>query len=336
MNRLFSVAIVSMAVSAAACASQSHRIPQHELARISQTAPETRGQRVRVVQSLGNRDDAPPAPPAESSTQVVVVAPIWVGGTPHHHHHAGGGGGGGGSSSPSDLAKAKKQSAKAWLVVAAAVAGALAFTEGTRFDGWAEVHPMHPVHLWGPRGEYTWMPLAHVTPEVAAWSQKAVIRQHEGPWRRIERAPLNRAGFTYSLLLGGGQIALEGADPEPGFMSHITLGYFPTHVVGLQLDLGMGWAEDDFGATVFDARYGLEVDVLPLSAGILHGGVYGALGFASRSDDGIQLDDRDTYLGGGVIAQLELTTRLTLSARAGLTRVHDETLSELTAGISIY
>ena len=30
--------------------------------------------------------------------------------------------------------------------------------------------------LWGPGGEYTWLPLAHVTPEVAEWADHAVVR----------------------------------------------------------------------------------------------------------------------------------------------------------------
>src|SRR5690606_27728348 len=123
------------------------------------------------------------------------------------------------------------------------VAGALVFTEGTRYDGWVGLHPMHPVHLYGPGGEYTWMPLAHLTPEVAAWADAAVVRQEEGPWRQLGRAPLNRRGLTYSLLLGGGEVSLIGDDPQPGFAGHIQFGFFPTQEVGVQLDLGFGWAE---------------------------------------------------------------------------------------------
>ena len=39
---------------------------------------------------------------------------------------------------------------------------------------------------------------------------------------------------------------------------------------------------------------------------------------------------------GGALLQLELTTRMALTARVGLAHTHDETLSELTGGISIY
>jgi hypothetical protein len=180
------------------------------------------------------------------------------------------------------------------------------------------------------------MPLAQVTPDVAAWADVAIVRESEGPWEPLGRAPLDRVGFTYSLLLGGGQFALLGTDPEAGFQSHLQVGYYPLQMFGVQLDLAYGWAEDDFGNTLFDARGGVELDLLPLRAGRLHGGVFGVLGVSSRFDDGIQFDDQDGYLGGGGILQLELTTRLALTGRGGVTRVHDEHLSELTVGVSIY
>ena len=88
--------------------------------------------------------------------------------------------------------------------------------------------------------------------------------------------------------------------------------------------------------TIFDGRYSLELDVMPLSAGIFHAGAFGQIGLAYRSDDGIQHDDQDTLFGAGAKAQLELTTRLALTLRAGQTWVHDESLSELTFGVSIY
>jgi hypothetical protein len=338
--RLLLLLALATTVAISGCASTAHRIPHGDLLALSQSTPEARGERVRVIQGLGSENDPPPAPRAESGVQVYVVAPIWIGGTPHHHrHHASapqGGHGSHGGGMGSNLAGAKKDNAKAWLVVAAVVAGALVFTEGTRYDGWVKLHPMHPVHLYGPYGEYTWMPLAHVTPDVAAWARTAVVVEEVGPWQPLGRAPLNRRGFTYSLLLGAAEIALIGDEPQPGFGSHIQMGFFPTHEVGLQLDIGYGWAEDDFANTVFDGRVGLEIDVLPLTAGIFHGGVYGELGVSSRSDDGIQFDDSSGFLGGGGIAQLELTTRLALTLRAGLTRVYGETLTELTGGVSIY
>jgi hypothetical protein len=333
--RTLALALVA-AVALTGCPSSAHRIPQHDLAALAQTPPEQRGEHVRVIQSLGSHDDPPPAPRA-GGVAVYVAAPIWIDGTPRYHRnrpggapHAHGGRGGYG------LGAAKKDQGKAYLVLAAIAAVALAATEGARYDGWVRMHPMQPVHLFGHHGEYTWMPLAHITPDVAAWTDHAVVRDDEGPWEPLGRAPLNRVGFTYSLLLGSGQIALEGADPITGFTSHIQFGYFPAQQVGLQFDIGYGWADDELGNTIFDGRAGLELDVLPLDVGILHGGVFGQLGISSRSDDGLDTNDSNGVFGGGALAQIELTTRLAITLRAGMVRAYGENLAEFTGGVSVY
>ena len=340
--------LLILAAGSAGCPSTNHRIRHGDLMAMSQQPPEVRTQRIGVVQSLGDGDDPPaPVPYVESNTSVVIFAPIWVSGSPrgHHHHHSHGGGGGGavshgggggGGNAGPGVAGAKKDAAKAVLVLAAVGAVAMALTEGTRYDGHVALHPMHPVHLWGPHGEYTWMPAAHLTPQVAAWADKAFVRDTEGPWTELGRRPLDRQGFTYSLLMGAGEVALIGADPEPGFASHLTFGYYFIHQLGLQLDIGYAWADDDLGNTVFDGRYSLELDFLPLSAGKFHAGGYGLAGLAYRSDDGIQHNDQDNVLGAGGLLQLELTTRMALTLRLGMAHAHDETMSELTGGISIY
>jgi len=311
-----------------ACPGPSYRIPKSELYALSQTPPETRGEHVRVVQSLGDADTPPqPAPPVRAGVSVYVVAPIWIDGTPHHHRYHDRGprrvnGGGGGGFGGRDLARGQKQEAKAWLVVAAVVAGALALTEGIRYDGWVKLNPMQPVHLWGPYGEYTWMPLAHLTPDVVRWADHAAVRSNEGPWQPLGRAPLDRKGFTYSLLLGASEVPVFGSDPEAGFLGHIQFGYFPLHQFGIQADIAYSWTDDSQGATIFNGRYSLELDALPLSAGVFSAGAYGQIGLGSLSDDGVSFDETDTLLGGGGLLQLELTTRLALT--------------EFSAGISIY
>ena len=308
-------------LSTTGCLSASHQIPKNELYALSQKPPETRGERVRVIQSLGGTDDPPaPAPAVQAGVSVAVVQPVWIGGTPYH----------------GNVANARKEEAQAWLVVAAVVAGAMALTEGVRYDGWVKLHPMQPVHLWGPYGEYTWMPLANITPDVAAWASRAVVRQTEGPWQPLGRAPLNRQGLTYSLFFGGGEVPLLGADPQAGFLGRIQLGFFPIHQVGLQADIAFAWTDDNRGATIFDGRYSFEVDALPFSTGLFHAGAYGQIGFADLSDDGIQFDQTDTLFGGGALFQIALTTRLALTVRAGMVSTHDEALGELSGGVSIY
>jgi len=353
------VLAVAAGLASAGCLQNTHRVPRDELFALTQLPPDERGERVRVVQNLSTSPQPHERPPRTSSTTVVIIGgPIWVGGTPRHRHYrrppprtagprdhsaasrpppgSSSGGGGGITSGRSNVAKGKKSAAKFWLVAAGVGAAALAFTEGARYDGWVRLHPMHPVHLVGPYGEWTWMPLAQLTPEAVSWSSSAYIRDNEGPWQELGRAPLNRQGFTYSLFFGGGEIAAIGLDPAVGFLSHLQFGYYPLHEFGIQFDMGFGWTDDDRGNTIFDGRYALELDAMPLAAGRFHAGAYGQIGGASRSDDGAQFDDSSGLLGAGAQMQLDITTRLALTGRAGLTWVHDEQLSELLLGLSIY
>jgi hypothetical protein len=172
-----------------ACLSQSHAIPRNELQILAQADPQARGQNVRVIQGFQG-SEPPPAPRVDGSTQVslVVVQPIG----PQHHSHGGHGHGHGVGSIAGQSAKAAKDDGKALLILATIAAVGAALTEGMRYDGWVELHPMHPVHLYGWDGSYRWLPLAQVTPEVAAATRKAVVREGEGPWHTLGRAPLNR------------------------------------------------------------------------------------------------------------------------------------------------
>ncbi|HLU65297.1 MAG TPA: hypothetical protein VKZ63_03440, partial [Kofleriaceae bacterium] len=69
--------IAALAVAASGCPSANHRIRHEQLASLSQAPPETRGQRIEVVQSLGSGDDPPaPAPHVRAGAGVVVYAPV--------------------------------------------------------------------------------------------------------------------------------------------------------------------------------------------------------------------------------------------------------------------
>src|SRR5690606_35087482 len=124
-----------------------------------------------------------------------------------------------------------------------------------------------------------------VTPETAAWARKAIVRPSEGPWRQLGRAPLNRRGWTYSLLLGSAEVPEDASVNQRGFASHIQLGHFFTGQLGLLLDFSMGWAENEFQETMYDSRTSLELQFLPLAVGKLHAGGFGQAGIAYRLDD---------------------------------------------------
>ncbi|WP_428265243.1 hypothetical protein [Haliangium sp.] len=335
-HRLPLTVVLSLAVAGTGCLSATHVIPRGELQTLAQQPPEQRAERVRVVQGFaGTAEDPPPAPVVHSHTVVVVDGPVRVGPRvsrrPRYDH----GGPGHIGSSGSKAAKAAADDSKAWLIVAAALGVGLAVTEGARFDGWVKLHPMHPVHLYGPNGEYTWVPLAQLDPGTAAWASKAFVRETEGPWDRLERAPLDRRGWTYAVLLGSGEItAADGT--KSGFMGHVQFGYFPVQTVGILVDIGVGWRNDDRAETIYDSRWALELQALPLAAGPIHGGLFGQFGAATRLDDGPGPDRSGNLLGGGALVQLDLTTYLALTARAGVTYLYGEPVSDLTLGLSIY
>jgi hypothetical protein len=321
------VAALALAATAAlslatGCLSSTHIIPRGQLVALAQLPPEQRGERVRVVQGFAGADEPPPAPHVEVDAVVVVGRPLP--GPPV---------GVAGSSPP----KANVKDSKLWIVVAAITALGLAATEGERFDGWVRLHPMYPVHLYGPGGEYTWMPLAQIDPGTAAWARKAFVREGEGPWQRLGRAPLDRVGFSYALFLGAGQIPSRDGTSAGGFQSHIQLGVFPLQQLGVLFDIGLGWSEDMAGTTVFDSRSSVELQLLPIALGALHAGGFGQLGIGYRAEDGpYSGESAGPAIGGGGLVQIELTTRLALTARAGVTAVYGQQIGELLLGLSIY
>lgn len=293
-------------------------IPHEELAALAQIPPEQRGTHVRVIQGFDSSDQ-PPSAPAVGTTTVVVVPPVPapVAGT---------------------AAGAKEQS-KWWLVVAAVVAIAFAASEGSRWDGWVAMHPMQPVHLYGPRGEYSWVPLAQLDAQTAAWAQKAYVREEEGPaWRFLERAPLDRVGFTYSLLLGAGSLVSEDGSTPYGFLSHIELGFAPIQNLVFLADFGLGWADNSQSNTLFESRSGLQVQAYLPPFRPLHLGLYGTIGLGFRDEDYPPYTDSGAtlYYAGGGIVQLELTTRLALTVRGGATHLYHAWGSEISIGVSIY
>ncbi len=323
-------AVVAAAALLGGCLTNTSRIPPAELARLAATPPEQRAERVRVIQEF--EGNSPPAQPTVTGETQVVFVPRTVivvdGG--HHPHRGGRGGrlGGKGGGSGDD-----GKGAVVLLVALAVGAGiALAATEGQRYDGWVRLHPMHPVHLWGPWG-YGVVPLAQLDPQTAYAASRAVVRDREGPWQPLGRAPLDREGWSYSVLGGAGEIdGWDGRGLGPQF--HVQLGYYPAHEVGVQLVWTPAWRDDSQGDTILDLRLGVEVDLLPLSAGKLHGGGYGNLSLGWRHDrDGT---DSAAFTGAGAKLQLELTTRLAITGRFGVTRAYGELARDATFGLSIY
>jgi hypothetical protein len=323
-DRVKRLALAVATVFGTGCLSSTHVIPHDDLVALAQTPPEQRGERVRVIQGFSGADEPPSAPHVGVGVGVIVTDPVPV--TPV------------GAPNPYNTAKGSKEQAKWWIVVAAITGVVLAATEGMRWDGWVAMHPEQPVHLYGPYGEYTWVPLSRLDVQTALWASKAFVREGEGPpFRELERAPLNRRGGTYSILLGAGDIASQAPTSQLGFMAHIELGFAPVHTLVAQLDVGLGWAQNAVGGTVFENRDAVELQLF-LPSRTIHPGVYGEIGLGFRQEDlppfsnnGVSL-----YAAGGGIVQLEITARLALTVRGGVASLYNQIGPELVGGVSIY
>ena len=323
--------LVCLAGLLSGCLADTHTIRRDELARLAATAEAERGREVRVTQRFVSQDAPPAAPVVGVHTAVVVATPV---GGPRR---VGRGGQPSGAQVSADSAK--------WAFVVAALAGVgLAASEGARYDGWVALHPMHPVHLVGHDGSYTWVPLAQLTPAHVGWASEAIVREGEGPWTRLGRAPLDRVGFTYQVAAGAGRLETFGASSSSpyGFLSRIAFGGFPLQELGILAAVSLGWGEQN-GDAVFLARYGLELEGFPLVLGRrFHLGVYGQAGMShAKADTRFGTEEAwDPYYGGGLLAEVDLMTRLALTLRAGAAAVLDpdapSVLPEVLVGIAVY
>lgn len=339
------VVVLAGSLIASGCAVNSYKIPPDELARLARVPPEARGEHVRVVQEIV-ASEVPGAPPVTRETQV-LIAPQFDVAVGVHGPRAGFGGGGWGrgvGGKIGGLGKDSKSAAVAFLFAAATAMVTAAVIEGSRFDGWAQLHPMHPVHLIGHDGSYTVVPLAWLDPNAVAWTDTAVVRPTEGPWLELERAPLSRQGLAYGMYGGTGSLRSAAGDLAMGPAWTVQLGYFATQQLGVFASVFFGWRDNQLGATLFETRYTAELQYLPLQLGILHGGLYGGAGLAYRFEDAIPLRDGRIAAGnestlaltGGAMFQLDINTRVALTARLGLAQAHGEQMHDAIIGISVY
>ena len=324
-SRVVAVSVAALLLGGG-CVSNSYKIPTSDLSRLTQIAPEQRGQHVRVVQEI-TESSAPPAQRVDGGTVIYVGPDIHVGGsTSVGGGGRGHGGGGGGLGKIGGAGNDGKAAAIAFLVIAATALVMVAAVEGSRFDGYAQLHPMHPVHLFGRDGSYRVMPLAWIDPATAAWTETAIVRSGEGPWNELDRAPLTRRGWGYSMYGGVGSLRSINGEKELGPAFSVQLGYHPTNDIGVLANVFFGWRENSIDETLFESRYTLELQAMPVKAGPLHLGLYGGVGLAYRWEDGSKLartqDPGSGAFTGGAMLQLELQTRIALTARFGQAWAH--------------
>jgi len=345
--RLLAVVLVASVVTTTGCASGTYKIPGKELERLAEQPPDTRAQHVRVVQQLDD-EDLGPAQPVTTETTIVFFPQINIYGAERRRYVSSGGGGGGGSwrgSSHSGGGGLKlgggggdgKGAAIAILVVAAVALVVVAGVEGSRYDGYAALHPMHPVYLVGRDGDRVVMPLAWIDPQTAAWAKYGYIRRSEGPWNETGRAPLDRQGWNYNLYGGLGTFKSADGSKALGTATTIQLGYFPIQELGILGSLFLGWRDNAVEQTLFETRYTLELQGYPVHAGPVHFGLYGGGGGASRLERGLVGGNASSLaLLGGAMLQLDVNTRIAITARFGQTYAHSERMTDAMLGLSVY
>ncbi len=231
------------------------------------------------------------------------------------------------------------------LLVALAAVGtvALAATEGSRYDGWVTVDPNHPVHLIHRDGTTETLPLAQLEASDLRGAPEAVIRLDEGRGAYIEgRAPLSRQGFTWKMEGGALEVPLAEGVSGIGPAATMQLGYFPTQYLGLLATLSLTGGSEH-GGEYFASRYGVEAQLLPLRLARLHFGLYGWLGpaFTEAAGGLLPTIERSTLAtGGGLLAEIDVTTRLAVSLRVGAMAEPGEDLldgaMQASLGLAVY
>ena len=265
--------LLTFAVAAApGCAASTYQIKHSELERLASLPPESRGASVRVEQELSG-SEVETQPEVTSDTQIVFFPRIvvtrdyapprdahQVGTRPNmgsHSNpgrggsgHSGGGSsvGGGGSGGGGKIADDAKAAAIVAIAVAVTAVVVVAVIEGSRFHGDVQLHPMHPVHLFGRDGNYVAMPLAALDPNVVAWADHAVVRRDEGPWQELARAPLVREGWSYGVMMGAATLKSADGSVATGASTSIELGRYFNQQIGLFAFAQFGWRTNAAGA----------------------------------------------------------------------------------------
>lgn len=337
------VTLVAMLTSG--CLGHYYEIPRAELERLAHEHPKARGENVYAVQQFTTAAEPEPAPPwypppgEPPPGYSMGLHGYWVpdfyvefgmpyylppeppqgfvhGASPATGTVSGGGSGGGSGGSIGDMDRLVVV-----LVVVGIVVGiVLAATEGVRYEGSVAVHPEHPVHLWHRDGTQSIVRLDELTPEHLRDVSSATLsgREGAGMWLR-GAAPLNREGFSYQFGAGDDQLALPGGRSPRGLGFRFGLGYFPTKTFGILTDTRLQ-SNEAHGGSFYNVRLGLEAQWYPISLWRLHLGPFvggGQSWFASEGGALPTTSGQRPYVSAGVLAELELTTRLGLTFRWG-------------------
>lgn len=277
---------------------------------------------------------------ATPGTTTVQVRGEGGGGRRFGGRSGGSGRSGSGSSGGSNSGRGAAIAVAVVVVAVAAIAVgavAIAATEGYRWDGWVGVDSKHPIHLYRDLDQgRLWLQLGldQLDPEVAAWADGGLLDGREGHLLGVGRAPLNRRGFALetTAMLSSVDILEDMRDFGGGV--RVGVGGFPLQYVGV-----LAFADIQGASDVVNVRAGGELQAYLPPAGRAHFGLYGEGGWLrSRRDlpEDVVARRGRAFGGGGFLFQIDLTTRMALTARGGLWTTEGRAFPTFGLGFSIY
>ena len=187
--------------------------------------------------------------------------------------------------------------------------------------------------------------LGDLTPVAIDGAVEAKVMDDEGYGiRTLDHLRLDRHWAPVFKLDAGSMTFARGAAVHSGFITDMQFGLFVRPWLGLLLTAGVGGAGDEYGATLTRHTFGFEVQSLPLELGPLQLGGYvnvGAAAVASTADGSGDVEWGNA-IGGGVLGELQVTSRLAFTLRAGANEAFfansgtTSPAATFTAGIALY
>lgn len=325
------IGITSMLCAATGCVQQSYRVERVEAERLADLPPEKRGERVRGAQGSAYSADpshgaeADGSDPArivialnEAEARILAAAVVQAGRSTKNDSRDSG-----------DNDNDGAGSAAIALLVGAALATtaviSVGVAEGVRHDGWLRLEPDAILLHIDREGERTWLTLDKLTPDLAASADQLLVYDFLDKAEKLERAPLNRVGFSYDVQMGVAGVNTTGGPRFPGFGWRGVLGYFPWQIAGFgvglqfsygrQVPSGESVADDALSYRVFG-----EFEAFPLAWRRLHLGPYAFAGYGhSMHDTSAGTENAGGFAGGGGLSfEVAWTTRLAVNLRSGV------------------
>jgi hypothetical protein len=228
--------------------------------------------------------------------------------------------------------------------IAVVMAISLVSSEGVRFDGIAQMSPWQPVHLKHRTGNELTIALGDLTPVAIDGVVEAKVMDDEGYGiRTLDHLRLDRRWSPVFKLDGGSMTFARGQDVHSGFIADMQFGLFVRPWLGFMLTAGVGGAGDEYGATLTRHTFGFELQSLPVALGPLQFGGYANVGAAAIASTAGSGDvEWGNAIGGGLLGELQVTSRLALTLRAGANEAFftnsgtTSPAATFTAGIALY